>query len=308
MSSAYWDTYWRTAEILLPEDRVDELRDELSESIGWDIQDDRFSETDRDFHGSRIISADVRFSGIELDDMRSLFEEFALEGSMASGRALAAEDGTVIYSALCADGKGIRELTNYDEDVLDWLTEKVLGPRGDEPSAPPAPADPEAADLREEAGAFVASFLGQAVEQAAEDVLEVPVSVRLDSSPVFEAYADPDREWNGWACPYFELSDANKVMDFVNSPATDDSMVYDAEADSFICYAQGDREDWEAFQGIERGGRHVYPIGTGSWVWTIEPSAPADRAGLDAALERARDARAADGTAVGADPSRGPIR
>lgn len=53
----------------------------------------------------------------------------------------------------------------------------------------------------------------------------------------------------------------------------DDGLVYDETTDTFT--TTYDHDALESFAGTEIDGSHLYPIGNGSWTWTIveEPTA-----------------------------------
>lgn len=69
--------------------------------------------------------------------------------------------------------------------------------------------------------------------------------------------------WNGWACPNFEVNEAFRIMEEFNKCA-ETPMHYDEATDSF-------RVDYEVYKGINcktaEGIKHLYPIGSHCWVW-----------------------------------------
>lgn len=50
-------------------------------------------------------------------------------------------------------------------------------------------------------------------------------NVTLDGSIFFTAYVDKDGDWNGFALPYFTLSEAKRVCEYINSKRKDDWVV-----------------------------------------------------------------------------------
>ena len=50
-------------------------------------------------------------------------------------------------------------------------------------------------------------------------------------------------------------------------PEFDDSLVYDEKSDAFR--TTYDPDLIETFLGTDIDGRHLYPIGAGSWTWVI---------------------------------------
>ena len=79
------------------------------------------------------------------------------------------------------------------------------------------------------------------------------------------AYLDPAEDWNGWACPYFERAEVERMAAWL--PEFDDSLVYDEESDAFRTTYDPDLV--ETFSGTDIDGRRLYPIGAGSWTWII---------------------------------------
>lgn len=97
------------------------------------------------------------------------------------------------------------------------------------------------------------------------------VALTPDDEGTFMGYAT-DRKWNGWECPLFPKSSADKIMEYINSSVGD--MSYDAEDDSYTMkYFEGD--EVECFEGkdylINGNIEHLYPIGCYSWIWNRAP-------------------------------------
>ena len=85
------------------------------------------------------------------------------------------------------------------------------------------------------------------------------------SECIHRAYLDPAEEWNGWACPYFDKSEVERMAVWL--PEFDDSLVYSEQDDAYITtYDPGCPE---IFGAIEVDGLRLYPIGNGSWTWEI---------------------------------------
>lgn len=102
----------------------------------------------------------------------------------------------------------------------------------------------------------------------------------LESRPecIHRAYLDHEDEWNGWACPYFEKSEVECMSAWL--PEFDDGLVYDEATDTSTTTYDPDAP--ESFTGTDIDGMHLYPIGNGSWAWSIvdgsteEPESPKD--------------------------------
>ena len=92
----------------------------------------------------------------------------------------------------------------------------------------------------------------------------------LESRPecIHRAYLDPEEEWNGWACPYFEKPEVKRTAAWL--PEFDDGLKYDEATDTFTTTYDPDAP--ESFTGVDIDGMHLYPIGSGSWTWSIVDS------------------------------------
>lgn len=85
---------------------------------------------------------------------------------------------------------------------------------------------------------------------------------------VHHACLNSDDTCNGWACPYFEKSEGERMVAWL--PESDDSLVFDEATGTFTTTYDPDAP--ESFAGIDIDGMHLYPIGNGSWMWPIVKS------------------------------------
>lgn len=92
----------------------------------------------------------------------------------------------------------------------------------------------------------------------------------LETRPecVHRAHLNPDGTWNGWACPYFEKQEVERMPAWL--PEFDDGLVYDEATDTFT--TTYDLDAPESFTGTDIDGMHLYPIDNGSWTWTTVTS------------------------------------
>lgn len=94
---------------------------------------------------------------------------------------------------------------------------------------------------------------------------------RIDDGPGYEGYSI-GHHWNGWACPYFTMDVAMKLV--AGLIADNCYARYDAATDTFTINLSEDRE-WEyegEYEGLdatlEDGSTvRVYPIGAYMWTW-----------------------------------------
>jgi len=82
----------------------------------------------------------------------------------------------------------------------------------------------------------------------------------------FEALSKGD-DWNGWACPWFTLSEGLRLVDAWNARVEDCGQGparYDSERDLFEFTIEGetDRFEPEVIDGVK-----LYPIGAYGWCW-----------------------------------------
>jgi hypothetical protein len=96
----------------------------------------------------------------------------------------------------------------------------------------------------------------------------------FDGLEVAECYSD-GRRWNGWGMPMFTYEQALKLI------AICPTLTYDARLDAFVLPAEtgeatvdaeSDPDDVFAATYIDVAGvrTKVYPIGSGSWCWSME--------------------------------------
>lgn len=85
----------------------------------------------------------------------------------------------------------------------------------------------------------------------------------------FEGYTTGET-WNGWAVPAFLLDEARRIAAAYAAQAPLLEGVCDAEYDerndAFRLYDPVSGE-WDEWEGVERDGRKLYPIGACYWTW-----------------------------------------
>ncbi len=87
--------------------------------------------------------------------------------------------------------------------------------------------------------------------------------------------------WNGWATPYFEFTEAQKLVQIHQAANGPDTAYYDPQSDTFGFLLTGDDEpELYRAEEIEANGRtvKVYPIGSYYWVWEEVDPEDADTA------------------------------
>ena len=91
----------------------------------------------------------------------------------------------------------------------------------------------------------------------------------------YTAYLPSDITWNGWACPFFEIDEAYKVVEQIAPGCWE----YNEATDTFKTwgYAQDgqtyeDADQWPGSDITLPNGetKHVYAIGAWCWTWDEE--------------------------------------
>lgn len=83
-----------------------------------------------------------------------------------------------------------------------------------------------------------------------------------DGGTPYNGYHDASEDWNGWACPYFEQEEVDKMEA--------DGLVKKVEGGYVDAYE--DEADAEVFEPVQKvttdGMKMLYPIGSYYWVWS----------------------------------------
>lgn len=90
---------------------------------------------------------------------------------------------------------------------------------------------------------------------------------------IFDGFTK-DEDWNGWACPYFTLDQAQKVLKqynlFREIIGQKHFAFFDSESDAFIFPSSED--ETEMFSAISENGQKYYPVGAFCWIWEEDNS------------------------------------
>lgn len=94
-----------------------------------------------------------------------------------------------------------------------------------------------------------------------------------DDNAVFIGYHDPLRRWNGWACPYFEREEVDRIIAYDQTLPNNPNEWY-WEGDTLVWIeksfdeVQPVRETFEATHIVVNGERKkVWPVGFMYWTW-----------------------------------------
>lgn len=91
----------------------------------------------------------------------------------------------------------------------------------------------------------------------------------IEGGPKFKGWHRGDN-WNGWACPYFEKAEAEKILRKMEGW---EIARYNEKADAFEFGSSEDEDELDVYKGedVEINGKkmHLYPIGAYCWVWSL---------------------------------------
>lgn len=93
----------------------------------------------------------------------------------------------------------------------------------------------------------------------------------IEGQKPFSGYYDPERDWNGWDCPYFEWAEAQKIVEWLNEWSGQIQLKIDNEKRAIVSVE--DPESPFDITGLlietDDGEKELYEIGTGWWIWSI---------------------------------------
>lgn len=105
-----------------------------------------------------------------------------------------------------------------------------------------------------------------------------PITVYMDGitdtkgeAVEFKAWTNGET-WNGWECPYFEKSEADRLVKaWRDMEQIDNSYFqgawYNAVTDQF-CFMCSEFEDHYYWDALTIDNTKLYPIGAGCWIWS----------------------------------------
>ncbi len=92
-----------------------------------------------------------------------------------------------------------------------------------------------------------------------------------NSNKYYLGYYIPDKNWNGWAMPYFEKSIAESIINGVTT--NDFQIVYDKYTDCYVCNVPENDRVVESYIiekkviDTKEGKKEVYDFGSVGWIW-----------------------------------------
>lgn len=94
-------------------------------------------------------------------------------------------------------------------------------------------------------------------------------SIDFFEGKVFEGLTT-DKDWNGFACPYFTFNQAQSIVDAWKEQGL--KAGYEEREDLFffevMAFGDDDEECIENFASTEIEGLKLYPIGASCWIWS----------------------------------------
>ncbi len=81
----------------------------------------------------------------------------------------------------------------------------------------------------------------------------VKAQFTIDSVDAYEGWHDPDIRWNGFACPLFERTEADRIAEAFGLRYATVEDAYHDQTDAYTC--------------TQRDGLDLYAIGAHGWTW-----------------------------------------
>jgi len=86
----------------------------------------------------------------------------------------------------------------------------------------------------------------------------------------FTGYSNEKHNWNGWACPYFELEDALEVLETMEGVRFDEHKQL-SDGGNVLCWLDDDEEmhilESEIIETASGERVEVFGVGVGQWCW-----------------------------------------
>ena len=93
----------------------------------------------------------------------------------------------------------------------------------------------------------------------------------IEGQKTFQGYYDPEHDWNGWDCPYFEWSEATEIVKWINEWADQNQLQINEEKRTIVSVEDPKSPFDIAGKMIETvdGEKELFEVGTGWWIWSV---------------------------------------
>ena len=90
---------------------------------------------------------------------------------------------------------------------------------------------------------------------------------------LFNGFHDPRERWNGWACPFFPMSECVRILNYVGQYSDELEIGYRVAGDGLEWAIETDdgSPDWIPLKSRFVDGVEVFPLGSWGWVWDEFP-------------------------------------
>jgi hypothetical protein len=89
---------------------------------------------------------------------------------------------------------------------------------------------------------------------------------------IFEGFHNPRERWNGWACPFFPMSECVRIVNYLKQYQTDTEIGYRLNGDLVeVEFEIEGGSEWRTLEGRTVDGVKVFPLGSWGWVWDEFP-------------------------------------
>jgi hypothetical protein len=90
---------------------------------------------------------------------------------------------------------------------------------------------------------------------------------------LFNGFHNPRERWNGWACPFFPMSECVRILNYVGQYQDELEVGYRLAGDGLEWAIETDdgSPDWITLKSRTVDGVEVFPLGSWGWVWDEFP-------------------------------------
>jgi len=93
-----------------------------------------------------------------------------------------------------------------------------------------------------------------------------------DGNTSYDGLHDPEKRWNGWACPWFPLGECVRILETVAQWEDESPSGYRMNGDVLEFNREtSSGDEWLPLDGRVVDGVEYFPVGAWGWVWDEFP-------------------------------------